>query len=80
MTDNMIKVALIVMVLFFLLFGGLGFYYMSQVGSEQKEGSLEKELAEQKAQRKQLQEDIAKLAADIEDEENKLAERKEQKE
>jgi hypothetical protein len=76
----MIKVALIVMVLFFLLFGGLGFYYMSQVGSEQKEGSLEKELAEQKAQREQLLEDIAKLAADVEVQEDLLAERKEQKE
>ena len=80
MTDNMIKVALIVMVLFFLLFGGLGFYYMSQVGSEQKEGSFEKQLAEQKAQREQLLEDIAKLAIDIKEEESKLAELKEQKE
>ena len=65
MTDNLTKVALIVMVLFFLLFGGLGFYYTSQVGTEQKEDSLEKVLAEQRGQRRQLRADVERLEMDI---------------
>jgi len=80
MSDNGMKVALIVMVLFFLLFGGLGFNFMAQVGSREKEGSIESELEQHRAEKTKLKEDIADLDKKIEKQNLLLAESKKQKE
>ena len=80
MSDNAMKVALIVMVLLFLLFGGLGFNFMAQVGSKEKDGSLESQLQQMEVDKIKLQEDIAKLGEDVEKENLLLAESVKQKE
>lgn len=76
MTDNIVKVSLIVVVMFFVLFGALGFYFMAQVGSREKEGSLERQLEELEVEKKQLFEDIAKINKNIDGQVLVLAERK----
>ena len=64
MTGNAIKVTLVVLVLFFLLFGGFGFYFMSRIGTVQKEESLEKELQKLRDEKRQILEDNVKLTQD----------------
>ena len=80
MSDNGMKVALIVMVLLFLLFGGLGFNFMAQVGSNEKEGSIESQLQQLKAEKIKLKESIADLDKKIEEQNLLIAESKKQKE
>ena len=45
--DTPVKVALILLIVAMVAFGGLGIYYMNQVGSPQKPETLEAELAKQ---------------------------------
>ena len=44
--DSLVKILLIVAIVVLLLCGGLGFYWFSQVGTKQKDGSLEARLYE----------------------------------
>ena len=80
MTGNAIKVTLVVLVLFFLLFGGFGFYFMSRIGTVQKEESLEKELQKLRDEKRQILEDNVKLTQDIGDQEVLIDKRRVEKE
>ena len=65
--DNMLKVGLIVSIVMFLLFGGLGFYFMSQLGSTEKPDSLVDVLTRLEERKKDFKEQIADLEVKIEE-------------
>ena len=73
--ENIQTVALILLVVLFLLFGGLGFYFTSQVGSREKPGSLERILEDKRVEKGALKgrytgglkEEIASTARRVEE-------------
>ncbi|MHC4504918.1 MAG: hypothetical protein ACYTFI_16565, partial [Planctomycetota bacterium] len=65
--DSLVKILLIVAVVFLLLFGGLGFYLFSQVGTRQEAGSLEAQIYELRQEIGKVRKRVGELSRTDED-------------